>query len=384
MQYQKKTSSGKAVGVLIVILGAFMTIIGMLSASGDMDKLLELVGVGGGLLGFAKTMEKLPVWNNTTLALVGLLLIGAVLNGVESKKRDGAALNSRLIRRPVQRLYLIFLAPTFAAFCLGFLYPFVKGIFLSFCRFKTTSKWTWVGLENYVNAFKDSSFAHAFWYTALFAVVSLVVINVLSFAVAYALTRGIRGTNIFRTVFFMPNLIGGIVLGYIWAMIFDGVLSRYGTSVLLKTEYGFWGLQILMAWQQIGYMMIIYIAGLQAVPEDILEAARIDGASAWQTLWKVTIPNVMPSITICTFLTLTNSFKLFDQNLALTAGRPFIQNAGETVKTTEMLALNIYSSFYASTTNRGVGQAKAVIFFILVASISILQLSANKKKEVQQ
>ena len=384
MQYQKKTSSGKAVGVLIVILGAFMTIIGMLSASGDMDKLLELVGVGGGLLGFAKTMEKLPVWNNTTLALVGLLLVGAVLNGVESKKHDGAALNSRLIRRPVQRLYLVFLAPTFAAFCLGFLYPFVKGIFLSFCRFKTTSKWTWVGLENYVNAFKDSSFAHAFWYTALFAVVSLVVINVLSFAVAYALTRGIRGTNIFRTVFFMPNLIGGIVLGYIWAMIFDGVLSRYGTSVLLRTEYGFWGLQILMAWQQIGYMMIIYIAGLQAVPEDILEAARIDGASAWQTLWKVTIPNVMPSITICTFLTLTNSFKLFDQNLALTAGRPFIQNAGETVKTTEMLALNIYSSFYASTTNRGVGQAKAVIFFILVASISILQLSANKKKEVQQ
>ena len=384
MQYQKKTNSGKAVGVLIVILGALMTIVGMLSASGDMDKLLELVGVGGGLLGFAKTMEKLPVWNNTTLALVGLLLIGAVLNGVESKKRDGAALNSRLIRRPIQRLYLVFLAPTFAAFCLGFLYPFVKGIFLSFCRFKTTSKWTWVGLENYVNAFKDASFAHAFWYTALFAVVSLVVINVLSFAVAYALTRGIRGTNIFRTVFFMPNLIGGIVLGYIWAMIFDGVLSRYGTSVLLKTEYGFWGLQILMSWQQIGYMMIIYIAGLQAIPEDILEAARIDGASAWQTLWKVTIPNVMPSITICTFLTLTNSFKLFDQNLALTAGRPFIQNAGEAVKTTEMLALNIYSSFYASTTNRGVGQAKAVIFFILVASISILQLSANKKKEVQQ
>ena len=384
MQYQKKMNSGKAVGVLIVILGALMTIVGMLSASGDMDKLLELVGVGGGLLGFAKTMEKLPVWNNTTLALVGLLLIGAVLNGVESKKRDGAALNSRLIRRPIQRLYLVFLAPTFAAFCLGFLYPFVKGIFLSFCRFKTTSKWTWVGLENYVNAFKDASFAHAFWYTALFAVVSLVVINVLSFAVAYALTRGIRGTNIFRTVFFMPNLIGGIVLGYIWAMIFDGVLSRYGTSVLLKTEYGFWGLQILMSWQQIGYMMIIYIAGLQAVPEDILEAARIDGASAWQTLWKVTIPNVMPSITICTFLTLTNSFKLFDQNLALTAGRPFIQNAGEAVKTTEMLALNIYSSFYASTTNRGVGQAKAVIFFILVASISILQLSANKKKEVQQ
>ena len=384
MQNKRNTGGSKALRVLTVIIGALMTLVGMLSASGDMDKILEGIGVGGGLLSFAKTMEKLPVWNNTTLALVGLLLIGGVLNGIDVKKRDSAALNSKLIRRPVQRLYLVFLAPTFAAFCLGFLYPFVKGIFLSFCRFKTTSKWTWVGFDNYVSAFNDPSFLHAFWYTAIFTITSLILINVLSFAVAYALTRGIRGTNIFRTVFFMPNLIGGIVLGYIWAMIFDGVLSRYGTSILLKSQYGYWGLQILMAWQQIGYMMIIYIAGLQAVPEDILEAARIDGANAWQTLWKVTIPNVMPSITICTFLTLTNSFKLFDQNLALTAGRPFIQNAGETVKTTEMLALNIYSSFYASTTNRGVGQAKAVIFFVLVAAISILQLSSSRKKEVQQ
>ncbi len=384
MQNKRNTGGSKALRVLAVIIGALMTLVGMLSASGDMDKILEGIGVGGGLLSFAKTMEKLPVWNNTTLALVGLLLIGGVLNGIDVKKRDNAALNSKLIRRPVKRLYLVFLAPTFAAFCLGFLYPFVKGIFLSFCRFKTTSKWTWVGFDNYVSAFNDPSFLHAFWYTAIFAVTSLILINVLSFAVAYALTRGIRGTNIFRTVFFMPNLIGGIVLGYIWAMIFDGVLSRYGTSILLKSQYGYWGLQILMAWQQIGYMMIIYIAGLQAVPEDILEAARIDGANAWQTLWKVTIPNVMPSITICTFLTLTNSFKLFDQNLALTAGRPFIQNAGETVKTTEMLALNIYSSFYASTTNRGVGQAKAVVFFVLVAAISILQLSSSRKKEVQQ
>ena len=384
MQNKRNTGGSKALRVLAVIIGALMILVGMLSASGDMDKILEGIGVGGELLSFAKTMEKLPVWNNTTLALVGLLLISGVLNGIDVKKRDNAALNSKLIRRPVQRLYLVFLAPTFAAFCLGFLYPFVKGIFLSFCRFKTTSKWTWVGFDNYVSAFNDPSFLHAFWYTAIFAVTSLILINVLSFAVAYALTRGIRGTNIFRTVFFMPNLIGGIVLGYIWAMIFDGVLSRYGTSILLKSQYGYWGLQILMAWQQIGYMMIIYIAGLQAVPEDILEAARIDGANAWQTLWKVTIPNVMPSITICTFLTLTNSFKLFDQNLALTAGRPFIQNAGETVKTTEMLALNIYSSFYASTTNRGVGQAKAVIFFVLVAAISILQLSSSRKKEVQQ
>ena len=300
--------------------------------------------------------------------------------------RDSAAHNSRLIRRPIQRMVWLFLLPTFAAFCIGFLYPFFKGAFLSFCKFKLTSQWTWVGFSNYIKAFSDSSFLHAFWYTALFAFVSVVFINVLAFTVAYFLTKGIRGSNLFRTVFFMPNLIGGIVLGYIWSMIFDGILSRYGTSILLETKYGFWGLIILMCWQQVGYMMIIYIAGLQSIPEDMLEAARIDGANNWQTLWKITIPNMMSSFTICIFLTLTNGFKLFDQNLALTGGRPFLQQPdGSVIKTTEMLALNIYSAFYSGGgNNRGVGQAKAVVFFILVAAIGLLQLQATRKKEVQQ
>ena len=300
--------------------------------------------------------------------------------------RDPAAHNSRLIRRPIQRMVWLFLLPTFAAFCIGFLYPFFKGAFLSFCKFKLTSQWTWVGFSNYIKAFSDSSFLHAFWYTALFAFVSVVFINVLAFTVAYFLTKGIRGSNLFRTVFFMPNLIGGIVLGYVWSMIFDGILSRYGTSILLETKYGFWGLIILICWQQVGYMMIIYIAGLQSIPEDMLEAARIDGANNWQTLWKITIPNMMSSFTICIFLTLTNGFKLFDQNLALTGGRPFLQQPdGSVIKTTEMLALNIYSAFYSGGgNNRGVGQAKAVVFFILVAAIGLLQLQATRKKEVQQ
>ena len=294
-------------------------------------------------------------------------------------------MNSRLIRRPIQHWAWLFLLPTFAAFCVGFVWPFLQGFFLSFCKFKLTSSWTWVWFYNYKKAVADPSFLHAFWYTALFALVSMLAINLLAFAVAYALTRGNRGSNLFRTVFFMPNLIGGIVLGYIWSMIFDGILSRYGTSILLNSKYGFWGLIILMCWQQVGYMMIIYIAGLQSVPEDMLEAARIDGASSWQTLWHITIPNVMPSLTICTFLTLTNGFKLFDQNLALTAGRPFLMAAdGSTVKTTEMLALNIYSSFYSNVTNRGVGQAKAVLFFLLVVIISLVQLRATRSKEVQQ
>ena len=280
----------------------------------------------------------------------------------------------------------LFMGPEIAAFIIGFVWPFIQGIYLSFCKFKTISKAQFIGIDNYVKAFQDVSFTHAFWYTALFAVTSLVFINVLAFAVAYALTQGIRGSNLYRTVFFMPNLIGGIVLGYIWSMIFDGILSRYNTSILLESKYGFWGLIILMCWQQIGYMMIIYIAGLQAVPEDMLEAAKIDGATKWQTLFKVTIPNVMPSITICMFLSLTNGFKLFDQNLALTAGLPYIiQPDGTTINTTEMLALNIYNTFYGSNAaSRGTAQAKAVIFFILVAAIGLIQLNYTRKREVQQ
>ena len=304
---------------------------------------------------------------------------------VFTRKPSDGSLNSKLIRRPIQHWGWLFLLPTFAAFCIGFLWPFAQGLFLSFCKFKITSQWEWVGFDNYAKAFSDPSFMHAFWYTALFAVVSLIAINVLAFAAAYALTQNIKGTNIFRTVFFMPNLIGGIVLAFIWSMIFDGILVAYGTSILLKTSFGFWGLIILMCWQQIGYMMIIYIAGLQAVPEDMIEAAKIDGATKWQTLTRVTIPNIMPSITICTFLTLTNSFKLFDQNFALTGGRPFEMLAdGTVIKTTEMLALNIYNSFYTNLTNRGIGQAKAVLFFILVVGIGLFQLRATRSKEVQQ
>ena len=258
-------------------------------------------------------------------------------------------------------------------------------MYLSFCRFVLPRDAQWVGLKNYITALQDSNFLYAFWFTTLFAAVSVLTINVLAFAVAYALTRGIKGEGIFRTLFFMPNLIGGIVLGYIWSLIFDGVLQYFDTFLLAKGSYGFWGLLILMCWQQIGYMMIIYIAGLQSVPEGMLEAARIDGAGSWQTLWRVTIPNIMPSITICVFLTLTNSFKLFDQNLALTGGMPSIFDAkGGIINTTEMLALNIYKTFYVGAGSRGVAQAKAVLFFLLVAVLALLQLRFTRKKEVQQ
>ena len=302
----------------------------------------------------------------------------------KARRCDPSALNSRLLRRPLQRCFPIFVLPTFLAFCIGFLFPFLWGIYLSFCNFNTPLNAVWNGLENYSKIFTDDGFWNAFKNTAAVAVVNIVVINVFAFALAYALTQKLRGSNIFRTVFFMPNLIGGVVLGYIWKMIFDGILYAYNTYLTANATSGFWGLIILMAWQQIGYMMIIYIAGLQAVPEDMLEAAKIDGANRWQTLWRVIIPNVMPSITICVFLTLTNSFKLFDQNMALTGGLPVITTATGQVSLTEMLALNILSTFNIGKNWHGVAQAKAVIFFLLVAVLALAQLRFTRSKEVQQ
>ena len=274
----------------------------------------------------------------------------------------------------------LFVLPTFAAFLVGFVYPFFQGLYLSFCKFTTIKNAEFIGFGNYVKVFQDASFLEAFWFTALFAIVSVLSINVIAFALALVLTRdNLKGTNVFRTVFFMPNLIGGIVLGYIWQILINCVLSLVAEPLLaLNTTAGYWGMIILMCWQQIGYMMIIYIAGIQNVPEALTEAAAIDGATAWETLIKVKLPMVMPSVTICVFLTLTNSFKLFDQNLALTAGEP--------AHATEMLALNIYNTFYAraGAAWKGIGQAKAVIFCILVIVISLIQFRATHSKEVQQ
>ena len=281
--------------------------------------------------------------------------------------------------KATKKWWPIFVLPTVAAFMIGFVVPFLEGLYLSFCKFTTINKASWVGISNYVKVFQDAQFWDSLSFTASFTVVSTVLINVLAFAIALALTRGLRGTNLFRTVFFMPNLIGGIVLGYIWNILINCLLSLVGQPLIaLNTTAGYWGLIVLMCWQQIGYMMIIYIAGLQSIPNDYIEAARIDGATAHQILFKIKIPNVMPSITICMFLTLTNSFKLFDQNLALTGGDPN--------HATEMLALNIYNNFYARSGAawKGIGQAKAVIFCIMVITISLLQLRLTRSKEVQQ
>ena len=285
------------------------------------------------------------------------------------------------MQKAMKRYWPLFVLPTFAAFSIGFLIPFVYGIFLSFCKFTTVTDWSWVGLQNYTKIFVvsgkvDTLFLHSLWYTSLFTLVTVLIINLLSFAIAMLLTKGIKGTNLFRTAFFLPNLIGGIVLSYVWLMIFNAVLQDYHKTIVSTQWSAFWGLIIVVCWQQIGYMMIIYIAGIQNIPADLLEAARIDGANGRQLLRYVILPMLAPTITICTFLTLTNGFKLFDQNLALTGGDPN--------EMSELLALNIYQTMYGKTGWQGVGQAKAVIFFILVAAIALIQNKLSTRKEVQQ
>ena len=289
------------------------------------------------------------------------------------------------MQKSLKKYFPVFILPTLAAFTISFIAPFVMGAYLSFTEFKVVNESKWVGLANYIKIFTtDKTFLDSLWLTVKFTAVSIVTINIIAFALALLLTKGIKGTNFFRTVFFMPNLIGGIVLGHIWSLIINGVLGYFGVDITYKAEYGFWGLVVLMNWQLIGYMMVIYISGIQNISPDLIEAAQIDGANSVQRLFHITIPQVMPSITICLFLTLTNSFKLFDQNLALTEGMPIaFQPDGTMVNTTEMLALNIYKTFYASANSRGVAQAKAVMFFIIVAILALLQLKLTRDKEVQ-
>jgi raffinose/stachyose/melibiose transport system permease protein len=272
--------------------------------------------------------------------------------------------------------YAFFMLPTLVAFALAFFLPFLLGIYLSFTKFTTVTNARWVGLSNYVRAFTENEdFLNAMVFTGKFTLVSVLLINVFAFSLALLLTRKIWGRNVFRTTFFMPNLIGGIVLGYIWLLIINGVLYRFQVDITFSANYGFWGLILVTNWQMVGYMMVIYIAAIQAIPTELVEAAQIDGANARQILFNITIPLVTPAFTICTFLTLANSFKLFDQNLALTRGAPG--------KSTAMMALDIYNSFYGTTGYEGVGQAKAVVFFLLVGAIVLVQLRLSRNREME-
>ncbi|MBR3342367.1 MAG: sugar ABC transporter permease [Clostridiales bacterium] len=286
------------------------------------------------------------------------------------------------MKDPIKKYFPLFVLPVFVCFCLCFVWPFIQGVCLSFCNFFIPKDATFTGVSNYVTVFRDTSFWHAFLITCLYAVASIICVNVPAFFIAYLLKEKFKGVTLFRASFFLPNLIGGVVLGYIWSMLFDGILSRFGTYLTASPVFGFWGLVILVAWQQIGYMMIIYIAGFTALPEEMLEASQMDGANRFQRMTKIIIPNMKASVAICTFLTLTNSFKMFDQNLALTGGQPIrtLEN-GMQLKTTELLAMNIYSTYQINNHWHGTAQAKAVIFFLLVAAFGALQLYVTREKK---
>ena len=280
------------------------------------------------------------------------------------------------MEQALKKYFPIFVLPTLLAFLIAFFVPFIVGFLLSFTEFTTITDATWVGLNNYQRVFTErEGFVSAGLFTIAVAIVSIITVNIIAFALAWTLTRKLKGTNFFRTVFFMPNLIGGIVLGYTWQSMINAVLANYETTIAADWKYGYLGLIMLVNWQLIGYMMIIYIAGLQNVPPELIEAAELDGVSRWEMLRHVTIPMVMPSITICLFLTLSNTFKIYDQNLALTDGAPGGQ--------TEMVALNIVKTMFNRVGAEGVGQAKAVIFVVVVVAIAMFQLRATRSREVE-
>ena len=279
------------------------------------------------------------------------------------------------VGKVVRRGWALFALPTVLCFAVFFVVPLAMGIYLSFTSFRTMTDAKWVGLKNYVDALSDPEFGAALWRSVLFTIVTTIVVNVVAFLLAYMFTKAMRGANLFRSVFFMPNLIGGIILGYIWMLLLNGILAHWGRALTYSATYGFWGLVILVCWQQIGYMMIIYIAGMQSLPTDVLEAASVDGANGTQTMFKIIIPLMMPSITVCSFLCVTNGFKLYDQNLALTNGAPSNMSEG--------LAMNITRTFYGRMGWEGVGQAKAVLFFILVAIVALIQNKLTTSKEVE-
>lgn len=279
--------------------------------------------------------------------------------------------------------FWLFIAPVLLAFILVQTVPLILGIYYSFTDWNgIKSDVSWIGFQNYIVALKDTSFTQSFWFTLKFTVVSVIVLNVLGFLLAILATRDSKLSNVLRTIFFMPNLIGGLILGFIWQFIFTQVFSAIGQFTgqkwlmgwLSDGKTGFYGLVILMAWQMSGYIMVIYIASLQNIPSELLEAAQIDGANAWQKIKNIVLPLVRPAFTVSLFLTLSNSFKLYDQNLSLTAGGP--------ANSTQMLAMNIYNTAFKFNA-MGVAQAKAVIYLLMIGIITITQVYLSKRGEVE-
>ena len=279
------------------------------------------------------------------------------------------------MQRTLRKFFPLFVLPTLIAFVIVFLIPFLMGIYLSFTEFTTVTDSQWVGLKNYITAFTaNKEFVNALWFTVKFAVVSVISINVIGFAMASLLTRGIRGTNLFRTVLFMPNLIGGIVLGWIWQMIFNGILYHYEMTLTFNASFGFWGLVILMNWQMIGYMMIIYIAGIQSIPTELYDAAAVDGANGWQVLTRIKLPLISPTIVTCIILCVASAMKTFELPWTMTSGGP----AGASTT----MVLKIYNTAF-NANRTGYATAHSTILFVLIASISFVLNIIMRRREAR-
>ncbi|WP_062108859.1 carbohydrate ABC transporter permease [Bacillus niameyensis] len=277
--------------------------------------------------------------------------------------------------------FWLFLTPALLGLGLVVIVPLLMGIFYSFTDWDGLDFTRFLGLKNYFSVFQDQSFLNALWFTIKFSIVSVILLNILGLGLAILVTRNFRSSNLLRTVFFMPNLIGGLILGFIWQFIFISVFSDIGRILgaeslmgwLSTANTGFWGMIILTAWQMAGYIMIIYIAYLESIPQELIEAAKIDGANSIQRFMNVTFPLVAPAFTVSMFLTLSGSFKIYDQNLSLTNGGPY--------DSTQMVAMDIVRTAFTRN-DMALGQAKAVIFFIIVAAIALTQVYYNKKREV--
>ena len=279
------------------------------------------------------------------------------------------------MHRLLKKQFPIFVLPTFVCYFVVFILPFLLGIGLSFTRFTTVENAKFVGLENYRSIFTEGDgFLDSIGFALGYSLVCVVLVNACALLLSLALVRPIRGAHVFRSVFFLPNLIGGIVLGYIWNLLINGILARQGVDITYRASYGFWGLVALACWQLIGYMTVIYIAALVSVPREVLEASAMDGAGPIATFFRIKLPMILPSVGICTFLTLTNTFKTFDQNLALTGGAP----EGETA----LPALDIFKTFYGRVGSQGVGQAKAVLFCLIVLALALLQQRLVKRRDL--
>ncbi|MEG0853285.1 MAG: sugar ABC transporter permease [Angelakisella sp.] len=360
------------VSLSAIISGSLLTVISLAVCFGHKTILFSYgVSMGDLLLGMVVKYRGI-------LLLTGLLLVAI-----------GVYISPKLQARKV--VCVLFLAPALAAFCMTIVIPFLLGIFYSMTDWTGVAMTKFVGLQNYQGFFSSPEYLHALIVTIKFTVINMILVNVVAFALSMLVTGQLKGKNFYRAGFFVPNLIGGIVLGYIWQFIFNYVIPPFAQSIgvgflsnsmLADPNAALGAIVVVSIWQYAGYIMMIYVAAIQGVPTNILEAAQVDGANKWIKLTKITIPMIANAFTVCIFLTLVNSFKQFDLNYALTNGGPAALFMEKAVNSTELLALNIYRTAFALN-NMAVGQAKAVIFFIMLVIVSLIQVTVSKRKEVE-